>query len=233
MACRCSVGAAGWHYFWCTRARRRVHQARRRGSCSSPASPACCRWPSAPSTAPTGCRPAACSVTAAASLLSLYLNRTGAAILLLTLAALSVILTTQFSFGRAATALGARLRVERGPLVRWREWREASAGASASGSRSSRSTSRRPAATAPRDRRQGRRRGRQAQGGSRPRPGLDVDDEDRGRASPLRRSTRRADRAPDHPPAAPAPVAQTSAARRMPRRRRPSSVVRAATCCRR
>jgi S-DNA-T family DNA segregation ATPase FtsK/SpoIIIE len=52
------------------------------------------------------------------------LNRTGAAILLLTLLALSVIMSTQFSFGRAASAAARRLRTQRGLLTRVREWRE-------------------------------------------------------------------------------------------------------------
>ena len=62
--------------------------------------------------------------TAAAAVLTAYLGRTGAAILLLTFTALSLILTTQFSFGRAAASLARRLRVERGILTRFREWRD-------------------------------------------------------------------------------------------------------------
>ena len=61
---------------------------------------------------------------AAATILSMYLNRTGAAILLLTLSALAVILTTQFSFGRTASALATWLRPQRGLMTRWRDWRE-------------------------------------------------------------------------------------------------------------
>jgi len=53
---------------------------------------------------------------------SSFLNRTGAAILLLTVAVLSVILATHFSFGRAATAVAGRLRKQRGVFDRWREW---------------------------------------------------------------------------------------------------------------
>jgi S-DNA-T family DNA segregation ATPase FtsK/SpoIIIE len=60
-----------------------------------------------------------------ASILTLYLNRTGAAILLLTLLALSVIVSTQFSFGRAASAVATRLRPERSLIERWREWEAA------------------------------------------------------------------------------------------------------------
>ena len=57
--------------------------------------------------------------SAAAVVLSVYFGRTGATIGLLTTTALSVILTTQFSFGRAAAAIGQRLRVERGLMDRW------------------------------------------------------------------------------------------------------------------
>jgi S-DNA-T family DNA segregation ATPase FtsK/SpoIIIE len=62
--------------------------------------------------------------TATSTLLTMYLNRTGTAILLLTLVALSVILTTHLSLGRAAAGLGRRLRLERGLLARWKDWRE-------------------------------------------------------------------------------------------------------------
>jgi S-DNA-T family DNA segregation ATPase FtsK/SpoIIIE len=58
-----------------------------------------------------------------ARFLSAYLNPTGAAILLLTLVALSTILATQFSFGRALGAVADRVRRQRGLLGRWRDWR--------------------------------------------------------------------------------------------------------------
>ena len=60
-----------------------------------------------------------------ASLLSSYLAPTGATILLVTLMSLSVILSTQFSFGRAASAVGDRLRSGPGMLDRYRTWQEA------------------------------------------------------------------------------------------------------------
>ncbi len=62
--------------------------------------------------------------TATATILTMYLNRTGTAILLLTLVALSVIVATHFSLGKAASAVGKRLRVERGLLTRFQDWRE-------------------------------------------------------------------------------------------------------------
>jgi S-DNA-T family DNA segregation ATPase FtsK/SpoIIIE len=60
-----------------------------------------------------------------AAVLRAFLNRTGAAILLLTLLVLSVIVSTQFSFGRAAASVARRVRSGPSPLDRWREWREA------------------------------------------------------------------------------------------------------------
>ncbi len=57
--------------------------------------------------------------------LSTYLNRTGAAILLLTLVALSVVLATQFSFGRATTVAASAVREQStGVFARLRTWRE-------------------------------------------------------------------------------------------------------------
>jgi len=55
---------------------------------------------------------------------SAYLNRTGAAILLLTLVAFSVLLSTQFSFGRTFAALARYARGRHGLVDRWRDWRE-------------------------------------------------------------------------------------------------------------
>jgi S-DNA-T family DNA segregation ATPase FtsK/SpoIIIE len=57
-----------------------------------------------------------------ASALSEYLNRTGSVILVLTLLFLSIILATQFSFGRAFSALGGLLRERVAVMIgSWRE----------------------------------------------------------------------------------------------------------------
>ncbi len=54
-----------------------------------------------------------------------YLNRTGAAVLLLTLIALAVILSTQFSFGRASTVAASAVREQStGWFTRLQGWRE-------------------------------------------------------------------------------------------------------------
>jgi S-DNA-T family DNA segregation ATPase FtsK/SpoIIIE len=62
--------------------------------------------------------------TATSTILTMYLNRTGTAILLLSLIALSVFVATHLSLGKAASALGKRLRAERGPITRFQDWRE-------------------------------------------------------------------------------------------------------------
>jgi S-DNA-T family DNA segregation ATPase FtsK/SpoIIIE len=60
----------------------------------------------------------------AAGVLRAFLNRTGAAICLLTLLALATIMSTQFSFGRAAAAVAKRIRKSPGLAERWATWRE-------------------------------------------------------------------------------------------------------------
>ena len=60
-----------------------------------------------------------------AGVLAAYLNRTGAAILLLTLIAAAVILSTQFSFGRATTVAAGVVREQStGWFARFAAWRE-------------------------------------------------------------------------------------------------------------
>ncbi len=56
---------------------------------------------------------------------AVYLNRTGAAILLLTVLALAVVLSTQFSFGQAFSFVAKRVRGQRSLLERFQLWREA------------------------------------------------------------------------------------------------------------
>jgi len=53
-----------------------------------------------------------------------YLNRTGSAILLLTLLPLSLVLATQFSVGKAWTSVAVQLRKRTGLRAYWRAWRE-------------------------------------------------------------------------------------------------------------
>jgi S-DNA-T family DNA segregation ATPase FtsK/SpoIIIE len=62
--------------------------------------------------------------TITADVLRAYLSRTGATIVLLTVSALAIILTTQFSFGQAATAVAGRMRRSPSLTGRWRAWRD-------------------------------------------------------------------------------------------------------------
>jgi S-DNA-T family DNA segregation ATPase FtsK/SpoIIIE len=117
------VGIMGWRYFWCNRFNAgytKIVGAALFFTCLSGLMTL-----AASAFEPTS-RSGAGGVLglATAQLLWRGLNRTGAAILLLTLLALSVILSTQFSFGRAFSSVAGRLRRQRGLLTRVREWRE-------------------------------------------------------------------------------------------------------------
>jgi S-DNA-T family DNA segregation ATPase FtsK/SpoIIIE len=59
-----------------------------------------------------------------AAVLRAFLNRTGAAICLLTVLVLATIMSTQFSFGRAFAGLARRIRRGPGLVERWHEWRD-------------------------------------------------------------------------------------------------------------
>jgi S-DNA-T family DNA segregation ATPase FtsK/SpoIIIE len=61
---------------------------------------------------------------AVASLTTIYLNRTGATILLLTVLAFSMILSFHFSFGQTVSGIAERWRARRGLLARYRDWQE-------------------------------------------------------------------------------------------------------------
>jgi S-DNA-T family DNA segregation ATPase FtsK/SpoIIIE len=116
------VGFAAWHYFWCTEldaGYTKLTGAALFLTCLAGL------FSLAASAFDASARAGGVLGMASATVLSMYLNRTGATICLLTLTALAVILTTQFSFGRAATVVGNRLRVERGLMARWTDWREA------------------------------------------------------------------------------------------------------------
>jgi S-DNA-T family DNA segregation ATPase FtsK/SpoIIIE len=118
------LGALAWHYFWCTKVDAGYTKLVGLGAFI-----ACFAGLVALAFGTFGPalrnRAGGLLGSLVASILTLYLNRTGAAILLLTLVALSVIVSTQFSFGRAAAALAARLRPERNLIERWRDWQAA------------------------------------------------------------------------------------------------------------
>ena len=112
----------GWHYFWCRADRRARHEGDRRRAAvrlhQRVPQPGARHAASAASRS----APAATSATGWPPLLSDYLNRTGSVIVILTLIFLSIIMSTQFSFGRlfgvavrrvTATAAGAWMLVPR------------------------------------------------------------------------------------------------------------------------
>jgi S-DNA-T family DNA segregation ATPase FtsK/SpoIIIE len=118
-----AIAVVGWHYFWCHELRAGYTKAF--GGvlmviCS--ASLLSLAFAAADATGQPF-RPGGAFGEIFAGLLAAYLNRTGAAILLLTLLALSVILSTQFSFGHAFSRLAAMARGQRGIVGRISEWR--------------------------------------------------------------------------------------------------------------
>jgi S-DNA-T family DNA segregation ATPase FtsK/SpoIIIE len=119
-----SFAFVGWHYFWCqtieARYTKLVGALMLLGSSAGLLALAFRGF----DTSARPFRPGGVLGEWFAAGLSAYLNRTGAAILLLTLLALALILTTHFSFGRAASTTAEYLRTRRGPLAYWRDWRE-------------------------------------------------------------------------------------------------------------
>jgi S-DNA-T family DNA segregation ATPase FtsK/SpoIIIE len=116
------LGYIGWHFFWCHQIE--AGYTKLVGAwllCASVGGLLDLAFGSLSSAA---FRPGGVIGSAFASLTSSFLNVTGAAIVLLTVVALSVILATHFSFGKAVAALAAFVRSRRGLLTRWREWQE-------------------------------------------------------------------------------------------------------------
>jgi len=117
------VGFAGWHYFWCTT----IDSPYTKLTGSVVLLTCLCGLLTLAFSAFDSSETTSGGVigTATATILSAYLNRTGAAILLMTLTALSIIVTTKFSFGRAVVWVAAHLTPERGLMERWQDWRAA------------------------------------------------------------------------------------------------------------
>ena len=118
------IGFVGWHYFWCREIEAAYTKLVGAGLMVGCVAALLALSFGALETSARPFRAGGVLGYLASSGLSAYFNRTGTAILLLTLLALSVILATQFSFGRSAEALAERLRAERTLLDRWRDWRE-------------------------------------------------------------------------------------------------------------
>jgi S-DNA-T family DNA segregation ATPase FtsK/SpoIIIE len=118
------LALVGWQYFWCRDLDARYTKLVGVGLFVTCAAGLLALAFSVLGSAEQDFRPGGLFGELAAGGLSAIFNRTGAAICLLTLLALAVILSTQFSFGRAFTILAARLRKHRGLLQRWRDWRD-------------------------------------------------------------------------------------------------------------
>jgi len=118
------LGAIGWHYFWCRKVDAVYTKLTGVALFTGSVAALLALGFSAFDTSARHFRAGGLLGEALAAGLSGILNRTGAAILLLTLLALSVILSTQFSFGHAFSGLARRVRGQRGLMDRLREWRE-------------------------------------------------------------------------------------------------------------
>jgi S-DNA-T family DNA segregation ATPase FtsK/SpoIIIE len=115
------LGYIGWHFFWCEKIAAQYTKAFGAALGVSSVSGLFALGSAAFG---AGGRSGGVIGVVIAAAFSAYLNRTGAAILLLTLVAFSIILTTQFSFGRTFSALARYARARHGVIDRWRDWRE-------------------------------------------------------------------------------------------------------------
>ncbi len=119
------LGVVGWHYFWCRKVDAgytKLFGAVLFVTCL--AGLMALAWSAFAPADGDGAAWGGWIGSTAAAVLRAFFNRTGAAICLLTLLALAVIMSTQFSFGRAAAAIGNRVRATPGLLARWSEWKE-------------------------------------------------------------------------------------------------------------
>jgi len=118
------IGYIGWHYFWCHKIE--AGYTKLVGAGLLVGSAAALLSLAFGALAPGARHFSAGGMIgeALAAGFSMYLNRTGAAILLLTMLALSVILSTHFSFGMVFSGVAARVRNQRGLVDRFRSWQE-------------------------------------------------------------------------------------------------------------
>ena len=117
-----ALGVIAWHYFWC----RKIESGYTKlaGVVMLVGSGSALLGLAFGALDTPHVRPGGAIGEALASGFVLYLNRTGAAIVLLAVFALAVILATQLSFGMAFSATAARLRTQRGLVDRFRAWQE-------------------------------------------------------------------------------------------------------------
>ncbi len=118
------AGYLAWHYFWCQKIEAGYTKLVGAGTMAICAAGLLSLAFSAFDAGPRRFNAGGVIGQAIASITTSMLNRTGAAIVLLTLLAFATILATHFSFGAAFTRLGARLRHYQSPLARYRAWRE-------------------------------------------------------------------------------------------------------------
>ena len=118
------LGYLAWHYFWCTRIDAGYTKlfgiAMLFGSVAGLLDLASSPFDTSALHFQTG----GVLGKAIATLCAAFLNRTGASILLLTLLAFSVILSTQYSLGAAFTRAAQRMRNRPSLLARYRVWRD-------------------------------------------------------------------------------------------------------------
>ena len=118
------AGYLAWHYFWCQKIEAGYTKLVGVGTMAGCAAGLLSLAFSAFDNSARHFQPGGVVGQAIASITSSMLNRTGAAIVLLTLFAFSTILATHFSFGAAFTKLAARMRNRQGLLDRYRAWRD-------------------------------------------------------------------------------------------------------------
>ena len=115
-----ACGVVGWHYFWCRPIESGYTKLVGAVLLVASVAPLLGLLFGAIDPAARHFQPGGAIGEALAAGFARFLNRTGAAIVLLALLVLSVILSTQFSFGMAFSGLAARLRSQRGWLDRYR-----------------------------------------------------------------------------------------------------------------
>jgi S-DNA-T family DNA segregation ATPase FtsK/SpoIIIE len=115
----------GWHYFWCRRLDAAGTKATGAGLLLACMSAFLSLVVHSTDISGTSLRPGGYAGEWLAHALSEYLNRTGSVIVVLTLIALSTIISTQFSFGRLFVGIFAMItRGGTRALASFREWRE-------------------------------------------------------------------------------------------------------------
>jgi S-DNA-T family DNA segregation ATPase FtsK/SpoIIIE len=117
------LASTGWYYFWCREIEAGYTKVVGAGLMVTSIAALLALSFAPIETSARPFRPGGLLGHLASASVAAYLNRTGAAILLLTLLALSVVLATQFSFSRGFSSLAAAIGRQRAWLDRLGEWR--------------------------------------------------------------------------------------------------------------